>query len=218
MNEWCWLCLFHGLLTSLGFCFSSGEHVVSPSPRVDGKLKADDQLSNPVTVLLTSTGRRQVALAAPSRAPCRIRAGPRLMVGLEQGAGLGRGRGGASRCSKAGRPVRPGCPVAFGPASQGWTCTDIGRRGREAVTIGPRLRLLGGRCRDAGAGGGAELEVLTGPAGPGTGPGERKGLRCLPARPWIRCARGPGGDRGRRSAGRPQVRGRSLEPGGAAGF
>lgn len=158
-------------------------------------------------------------VSSPSRAPCRIRAGPRLVVGLGQGAELGRGRGGASRCSKAGRPVRPGCPVAFGPASQGWTCTDIGRRGREADTIGSRLRLLGGRCRDAGASRRSGARGADGTGRAGAGAGARGGV-CAASRPGRGSgAHGwPGGARGRRSAGRPQVRGRSLAPGGAAGF
>lgn len=75
--------------------------MASPSPGIDGKLKAGGEHSDSVTVLLTSTGRPQVALAGPLVLLAGIREGPRLVVALGQGAELGR-QGRASSAAQRG--------------------------------------------------------------------------------------------------------------------
>lgn len=130
-----------------------------------------------------------MALAAP-RAPCRVRAGPRLVVRLGQAAELGRGRG-AEPAAAAKRGALCGQDALLPSAPPP-------RAGRAQILAGVVERRSplapGSVCLAGGVGtqvpaGGAELEVLTGPAGLGRGRGERRDLRGLPSRPRIRCAR-----------------------------
>lgn len=125
----------------------------------------------------------------------------------------GRGRGRSQQLRRRRACAAQDVPVASDPSSQGGTCMAIGQCGREAVAIGPRLRLLGGRCPDAGAGrSGASGADWTGRAG--TGAGANGGARAAsrPGRGSGSHGR-PGGAGVRWSAGRSRVRGPSLAPG-----
>lgn len=131
----------------------------------------------------------------------------------ELGAELRRCGGGASSCGAA-EPVRPRTSLSPpAPPPRAGRARGLASAGeRRSPLVRGTVGSAGGVRTQVPAG--AELAAVTGPAGPGTGPGLAEG----PARPPGPAAGQVGTGRrvcwwgGRGSAGGPRVRGPSLSP------